>query len=1188
MSKEYSEIVRESGRIQDFYSDFSTQSDSDSKTFIGDSGFDAKDHKILMKLLFPDSAAGIFDGKTIWERIKNLYSGEEKNKPSEVLKKFVAQKIRIYYFDGNIQSDGGGDTHKQILEFYGEVTSKPSPSPAAKPKGKAASAAPQPASPPASPPAAPAGGGSRPSAYTSYDQTNYVTVKSGLQELLKQCLGDSPSNKKLPALTMILVDTPDIDLKLRNCDVTSTFLNYTPGIVASQIVPYLDVMFSLERKVTAQEAELNVMSPLKFLLGSQPIGESGANKFLYDSYTARRIREKRKLTSSPEEFLKKQIANAEQESKSAASGKNPAKKTRKTPAATGSTELKSEPAEIKEDITITGMEMFTMPQTLINMDYDQFTTPRYNPVINSTVPFGSILSFKIDLTSQGLGFSYKTGLLTLKIFDRSRLVEIADFLNPRLYSKATLWITYGWRAPSQSNNDPDENKYFSLINQNMMKREAYGISNSSISITDDGTCTVTLNLFMKFAHELSTVSETTGGAAFNSTLEFQQEKISELRDIAKRIGLQGFLGTGAGDVRGSVLVKSALEAKIPQLDSKGLETEIKSINDALKGSTDPNVIRFNQLVSELYSVAKGGDKSSTMANLDAAAKIASEDRFSALKKTEKLDLWSVVNLGDKTNSKFEPNNEPDYIHPLSKLYPTLGLEKNGQSLDAGVYGRFGAVSFARLFATYFSTATTYVNDSSPIDEYQVIFYNFNDYAGFVSNMNIGEFPIDMTLLTKHYEEEIVKQKGENFTLIKFLEIVRISQFGNIRHKAFGFSDLFDDKGNVVKEKNDEFVKRQFYNQGLGAGFTLPAVDFYLETSAAIEQHVEEDLLVTFQAGAALLNSSLNGTSKPRGYKKILRIHIYDKASMAHKEAYDIMRSSDGTFVEVENSWTKRYRRNQHKIMKSLAQGKFTKTTTAPPKPPKPGPPGRRRPQAVATGERKLTVDEYEKSQPEFLPPEETTNGVNYGYRVRSFNELAGAQTELAPPVVDKLTTTDLVVKTMDFGKGDPKMTFDKVKRQISKFVPTIIYGSNGTLIKSLNYGSEQDAMLSTIMMLRNKTDDENVTNVNGSSKGDLPLRVIPGQLSISTMGCPLLEYMQQYFVDLGTGTTIDNLYNITGISHNFSPGSFISEIKFTFADAYGKYEGAQPLEVQIKSMSEQIKTQVINSNKSEGGGKKKK
>ena len=99
------------------------------------------------------------------------------------------------------------------------------------------------------------------------------------------------------------------------------------------------------------------------------------------------------------------------------------------------------------------------------------------------------------------------------------------------------------------------------------------------------------------------------------------------------------------------------------------------------------------------------------------------------------------------------------------------------------------------------------------------------------------------------------------------------------------------------------------------------------------------------------------------------------------------------------------------------------------------------------------------------------------------------------------------------------------------------------------------------------------------------MTVIPGSLSMTTAGCPLLEYMQQFFVDLGTGTSVDNLYNITGLTHSFGQAKFSTEIKFTFADAYATYEGANTFSNSIISQLGAISQELsgkINQQKANG------
>jgi hypothetical protein len=53
--------------------------------------------------------------------------------------------------------------------------------------------------------------------------------------------------------------------------------------------------------------------------------------------------------------------------------------------------------------------------------------------------------------------------------------------------------------------------------------------------------------------------------------------------------------------------------------------------------------------------------------------------------------------------------------------------------------------------------------------------------------------------------------------------------------------------------------------------------------------------------------------------------------------------------------------------------------------------------------------------------------------------------------------------------------------------------------------------------------------------------------SVTMLGCPLIDYAQEFFIDLDTGTSIDNIYVVNGITHTLGPGSFNTslELKLT-------------------------------------------
>ena len=76
---------------------------------------------------------------------------------------------------------------------------------------------------------------------------------------------------------------------------------------------------------------------------------------------------------------------------------------------------------------------------------------------------------------------------------------------------------------------------------------------------------------------------------------------------------------------------------------------------------------------------------------------------------------------------------------------------------------------------------------------------------------------------------------------------------------------------------------------------------------------------------------------------------------------------------------------------------------------------------------------------------------------------------------------------------------------------------------------------------------------NGDLPGGLPLQIIPCEVNISCLGNPLIDFMQQFFIDFQTGTSIDNLYAVVGMSHKISAGEFSTDIKMAPLDAWGRY-----------------------------------
>lgn len=1103
----------------------------------------------VINLLFPAAVGSCLPIEDLWKNLSQL--AELPNGATDDAKKKARQKlaktVRVYHYSGN--PDGTPiQLENEIQNFYATASR----------------------------------GGARPSAYRAPSSIDKTTRNP---KLLRDMLGTYNGIPAAPSakLSMILIDTPIVDVKLRSTEKVEAFINYSPNIFISQCVPYVDVRFILRRigenpegtpQDNAAPRSLNFMGQLKFLMGDasgqSTITDNTANALIYDSsiLTQAAIAPNANKQKENVERTNRQRAAAVVTAREIATQKKVDKDVVEQnlpipPTTTGA----SETSVAKRPYTdfIAGMETFTMPQTLINMDYDE-SIVRFNPIRNPTLPFGAIVSFTIEVRPSVGIMSFKTATLTLKIFDKSRLTEIADFINPRLYSAATLWVTYGWRAPRQ---DPGvaDNEYFKFINENMMIREAFGIRNTSIQIDDAGVATVQLSLFTKGAAEIREVMTDALGASFDNMQAKVQEDMKKLSDVLKKLGVNSFQ-VGGSDIRGSVIVNSANGGTFPEVDAATYTKEIDALINALSNKKSAEAKDAVKLITELFKVEKGSNKPAAAKNLETLAKTIAATRFSLLKGKVAAanDLFAIY-----YDEKFQ-DDEPEMPGAAAAKYKLKEVFSQQTKLADPTeveinkaYEGFGKVSFGRLFFNYFQQLSTAVE--GVIDEFQVLFYQLNDRAGYAASLNIAEFPIDMGSLEKAYASRTNDQKGEKMSILNFLEIVRDSQFNDIRHRAFGFANFFVYKdGKYVRNESEktakDFQKSLLSNAGNLGSFVQPVVDFYVETcyvkkdsSGNFVASSGTDLLKKFEEASTY--ASL-GTRQDE-VKKIMRIHIYDKASTPHKVAATILKQNDGKFRAVDLGGYRRALAAQDDALRTLL--KRRKALSA---------------QLKIAQQRLKNTSQKNKKYPERqteVDNTKTANEVNEANIAALQEKRRNARGKAPGDASDKETaavqTVGNVVQSEAFDFGNPP-SFQKVKEKIAEFVPTILIGSNGTAVQNVSYSSNQDALLSTIMMLRNNSKAVDPATPSGAAPGGLPLRVIPGQLSLTTMGCPIIDYMQQYFVDLGTGTTVDNLYNITGLTHNFSQGSFKTEIKFTFHDAYGQYESPQDFLSGIEALTSEL------------------
>lgn len=132
------------------------------------------------------------------------------------------------------------------------------------------------------------------------------------------------------------------------------------------------------------------------------------------------------------------------------------------------------------------------------------------------------------------------------------------------------------------------------------------------------------------------------------------------------------------------------------------------------------------------------------------------------------------------------------------------------------------------------------------------------------------------------------------------------------------------------------------------------------------------------------------------------------------------------------------------------------------------------------------------------------------------------------------------------GKDGETITPDFAKDVFKRAFPSIVYGATNSMLKSVNVSTD----------INNAISQQNILDMGkdiylGRSKSDAStdvseISLFPGSVTISMIGLPIIERGQEVYLDLGTGTTLDALYYVTSVKHDFRPGEFTTNLTLTY------------------------------------------
>lgn len=784
-------------------------------------------------------------------------------------------------------------------------------------------------------------------------------------------------------------------------------------------------------------------------------------------------------------------------------------------------------------VSVAGMELFTSPQTMVDADYvnpqvegtdsafRQAEELRINPIKDKFRPFMSIVDdITIEVVPSGGAMSYRKGKLSLVLHDSSRLTEITDLVTPDLYSKTELLLEYGWQHPDS----PQIGNVFADLINGMRQKEKYKIIQSQYAFTETGQVKIDMDISALGASDTFTENITSS----ETSVQESQRNVIELGRTIRE------LSTAVNNIgSGTTRTTESTEARGIQIFTAASDTAdvIEITTEAIREFT-----RFQANIGRLQLIP------ATRARINSLIRSVQQaiDKRAELKRNVKTEI----------DKKIAVLTNPQAVDPLLSV-----VERQFQATTIRSQGgKKARCSLGKLILLFVGQPLAATHR---FDDIQFLFYPFNDHAGKAREKNISEFSVDIEFFKQQYDRLRTQSvsRAANLSVNDFIRFLTSTILDDPSAEDYGMVGANGvyvkraqqrNRAGASEETERTFTTRQrnqteiatntaierlMLNAGITDGvFKMPQIDFYIETLA--EQHDVTEL------SASLVETNVLGREVRANEKTILRIHIFDRQSSAYETQGALLAAiRDQNLVRIGNLSTQANNRD------------VLPTPSAP----------------TAPGGRTAR------------PTAQTVSNVSLNHREvnNQIIQLASAQEGLIEPVSNPSgITSGNATPNVYRIRGGPR----GVREFVMKTTPTLIYGAEGSGIKSAALSSMQVPELLTINMMRNPAG--NSSRPNGERPNGLPMQVIPAQLQAECLGCPLVEFMQMFFFDFNTTTSVDNIYSVTGFTHTIGPGKFNTSLKLTPNDAYGKYVSfSTQIETAVRALNETAQarnTEVLN------------
>jgi len=180
---------------------------------------------------------------------------------------------------------------------------------------------------------------------------------------------------------------------------------------------------------------------------------------------------------------------------------------------------------------------------------------------------------------------------------------------------------------------------------------------------------------------------------------------------------------------------------------------------------------------------------------------------------------------------------------------------------------------------------------------------------------------------------------------------------------------------------------------------------------------------------------------------------------------------------------------------------------------------------------------YDRNRSPYFGEQVMIRSLTPGEIVSTYNKV-----ETPKDQTGKDTTTKKKQESSNASTVSAAFNRSKMVEIIETNMPTIRLGNDFSTVIQAGVSANTGGALADALLLESLKNARDPQVAKGSSTSAEEVTVIPSTLNITMFGMPLMNYGQQFFANLDTGTTADNIYVTTGLSHRISPDSFTTTL----------------------------------------------